>query len=446
VLSGLASAHAKGIVHRDLKPENIHLVETGTPLPGIKILDFGISRVVGAIVAEEGLTRITKTGTVIGTPEYMSPEHAAGQKDVDHRTDLYAMGVILYECLTGQLPFDGMSPAHTLSLIHSSEPVRPRKIVPDLSEKLESIVLRAMAKRRELRFQSAWEMFNALVPYVSEQALARVPIPEKPTSGLPIMVDPDGPTTTERSDAIGDEVTETEPMGGAMGMEDAPTEVDTLGPGGEDSFAEAATGVETRQRSRGWTVAFVIVLVLVSGGLVGLYIGFQNFMQNEASAESGERSPSVTQLRDEQPTEVPEKQSTAPPEVKALPEAGPVEEELPRKLYIHIDRLSWKARVRANNVEDLVMKRDRAEIRPHHKHIAIWIPDSNSIDPHIVVIDPSKAGEDGVLEITDLPLRLKRPRAGKKTAKSDQTEDGSTATKRNHYKSFYIDEKSKRPP
>ena len=297
VLSGLAAAHGKGIVHRDLKPENIYLVETGTPLPGVKILDFGISRIVGAAVAQEGFTRITQTGIVIGTPEYMSPEHAAGKKDVDHRTDLYALGVILYECLTGVAPFEGANPAHVLSLIHSADPVRPRKLAPDLPEKLEAVVLRAMAKNRELRFQSAWEMFNALIPYVSEQALASVPLPEKPKGGLPVMVDDDAATNVVGQQGGMEEATA---AGGSLGV-DGPTEVDPeaqaavpapdAAPAGPPSAAAARSGVPGRAVYVGAAIA-VLILGLGAGGIYA----YAPYVMGNADDEGDPSVPRARQL------------------------------------------------------------------------------------------------------------------------------------------------------
>ena len=108
---GLAAAHEQGVIHRDLKPANIFLVRSGTDEDFVKVLDFGISKVTEA----EGTPDFTRTRSVLGTPHYMAPEQAMGMKDVDHRVDLYALAVVLFECLTGTLPFEADS---ELRLIH----------------------------------------------------------------------------------------------------------------------------------------------------------------------------------------------------------------------------------------------------------------------------------------------------------------------------------------
>jgi len=121
VLSALGAAHRAGVVHRDLKPENVFLVDRAGAMPAVKLLDFGISRV---LKVEQGPpVRLTQTGTILGTPFYMSPEQAQGQGDVDHRADLYAMGVMLYEALTGQLPIEAKNYNRLLVAVLTETPV-----------------------------------------------------------------------------------------------------------------------------------------------------------------------------------------------------------------------------------------------------------------------------------------------------------------------------------
>jgi hypothetical protein len=145
ICDGLAAAHAAGVVHRDVKPENVFL--TGEPdKPITKLLDFGISK-----IAEGDGDKLTRTGLVMGTPSYMPPEQARGNK-VDHRADVYGVGAILYRALTGRLPFSGDDPTAVLAAVLTKEPERPRSVDPSVPEGLELIIERAMAKDRERRY------------------------------------------------------------------------------------------------------------------------------------------------------------------------------------------------------------------------------------------------------------------------------------------------------
>ena len=148
IASALSSAHSSGIVHRDMKPDNIFLIQRGQTRDFVKVLDFGIAKVGGAA------SKLTKTGTVFGTPHYMSPEQAAGQT-VDQRTDIYALGVIMYEMVTGKVPFDADTFMGILSK-HMFEPPRPPTEVGEKADlgALEPVILRALAKKPEQRYQS----------------------------------------------------------------------------------------------------------------------------------------------------------------------------------------------------------------------------------------------------------------------------------------------------
>ncbi|HEU4404794.1 MAG TPA: protein kinase [Polyangiaceae bacterium] len=156
VLSALVTAHDKGIIHRDIKPENIFLSERPGFAPTAKLLDFGISKA----VADEDL-HLTRTGMVMGTPYYMAPEQARGEV-IDARIDLYAVGAVLYESLTGQRPFAASNYSALLRLILFEEPRPLRALRPSLPEPFDHVVGRALAKDREHRFQSAQEFMAAL--------------------------------------------------------------------------------------------------------------------------------------------------------------------------------------------------------------------------------------------------------------------------------------------
>jgi serine/threonine protein kinase/predicted Zn-dependent protease len=150
VCEGLAEAHELGVVHRDLKPQNIMIDEKGRA----RIMDFGIARSVEA-------PGVTQTGMIIGTPDYISPEQAEG-KEADHRSDIYAMGVILFEMVTGSVPFQGDT-ALSVALKHKSQyPMDPRKLNPDVSESMSRLILVCLEKDKERRYQSAGELLDDL--------------------------------------------------------------------------------------------------------------------------------------------------------------------------------------------------------------------------------------------------------------------------------------------
>ena len=158
---GLATAHAKQLVHRDLKPGNVFLC-TASDSPRrdvVKLLDFGVARDNSAHAAQ-----LTATGAVIGTPSYMSPEQIRGVRELDHRTDVWSLGVLVYECLTGKLPFSGKSYQAALGGILGEAPPAPSTLdVPiPLPAPLDAWLDRALAKRPEDRFDSVGELADSL--------------------------------------------------------------------------------------------------------------------------------------------------------------------------------------------------------------------------------------------------------------------------------------------
>mgnify|MGYP001765831078 CR=1 FL=1 len=165
MLSALSAAHEKGIVHRDLKPENVFLKNEPGGAVTVKIVDFGISRL--GQVEGGGELSVTRTGAVFGTPRYMAPEQARGLKTVDHRVDLYSVGVILYRMLTGALPFEADDYNNLIIAITTEDPVHVTKHGAPIPEGLDAAVMTAIEREPEARFQSASAFAEALLPFRS---------------------------------------------------------------------------------------------------------------------------------------------------------------------------------------------------------------------------------------------------------------------------------------
>lgn len=185
ICQGVAAAHARGVIHRDLKPANVFLV--GAVAKGApervcaKVLDFGLSRFLESTENDQ----LTKTGLIMGTPGYMAPEQARGQR-VDHRADIYGVGAILYATLTGRAPFEGESAQATLLAVMESEPTRPRSLEPSIPAQVELVIERAMAKDPAQRypdmlaFEEAIEaVFHGGVSGAGEVVAPRVALPSR---------------------------------------------------------------------------------------------------------------------------------------------------------------------------------------------------------------------------------------------------------------------------
>ena len=296
-LKGLIAAHAAGIIHRDLKPENVFLHE---PEPGrmlVKLMDFGISK----FTDNPGGGR-TGANVIMGTPEYMSPEQAGGAANVDARTDVWAMGVMLYAALAGQEPFRGNTMAALLLALSTDAHVPLTTCAPGTDPQLSAIVDRCLAKEPEQRFASAQELFDALAPFqqavaAGERPVAPVrtgrtmalvnqqvpagPIPSGPMQFRPTASPQTKPGTSTTPSVSPSELVESSATG-ATGPGQAATWSSELGSpppeagqswsmGHSETFASSDEGTEyrrerERRRGGGWVWVVVILLLAAAGG------------------------------------------------------------------------------------------------------------------------------------------------------------------------------------
>ena len=160
ILSALSATHVRNIVHRDLKPENVFLSSRAGLPPVVKLLDFGISKQVRR--HDDDNLSLTRAGFVMGTPTYMAPEQARGERDLDGRVDLYAVGVLAYEMLIGKPPYAAKTPAALVVEMKQTRPAPPRTLRPEIAVGLDAILMRLLALDRTKRFATAGEALDAL--------------------------------------------------------------------------------------------------------------------------------------------------------------------------------------------------------------------------------------------------------------------------------------------
>src|SRR3954470_6651836 len=176
IADALDASHEHGIIHRDLKPENIFLVSRGGSKDFVKVLDFGLAKLTDT---EEKVTHKTRAGSVMGTPYYMAPEQCEGKSEIDHRADIYSLGVLMFEMLTGKVPFGGDGYGEIIVKHITMPPPSVRSLVPELTAEMDLILFRALAKDRTQRFQTMAELRDALLdPNRYASAAPVVGIPE----------------------------------------------------------------------------------------------------------------------------------------------------------------------------------------------------------------------------------------------------------------------------
>ncbi len=253
--SALAASHAKGIVHRDLKPENLYLCPRGGDKNFVKLLDFGIAKLTG----DTSQSHKTRTGLVIGTPAYMSPEQCEGKGLIDHRSDVYSLGVMMYELLTGRVPFPGEGFGEILVAHLTRQPEPPSTVNPDVTPELEAIVMHAIEKDRNRRFQTMDE-FAAAVANPAAHLQAWNPLPGYTPSGMTGATPVVGAGGAR---ATGQKTGNTGQRGPTTGMSPRPT---TL----SGAAAEVADGPARKSRAPLFAIAGVVVVLAAGGGFFAL--------------------------------------------------------------------------------------------------------------------------------------------------------------------------------
>jgi serine/threonine-protein kinase len=173
-IEGLAEAHAMGIVHRDLKPANLFLTFRPDGTDCVKVLDFGISKIKSGNAED---IDVTKTHAVLGSPHYMSPEQMESSRDVDVRSDVWSLGILLYQLVTGELPFKGRTMTEVVAVVFSKPPIPPTKLVPEMPVELEKVILRCLQHDMNARPQNVGELAKELAPFAPpghEQVVERI--------------------------------------------------------------------------------------------------------------------------------------------------------------------------------------------------------------------------------------------------------------------------------
>jgi eukaryotic-like serine/threonine-protein kinase len=296
VLAGLGAAHGAGIVHRDLKPDNIFiLTQKAGHRDYVKIIDFGISK-----FSEQGTaSRMTRTGALMGTPHYMAPEQATGSADVDRRTDIYALGIILYEAVTGRLPFKAETFNQLLFEIALAKIIPARDLVPDLDPAIDTIIMKAAARDPAHRFQTT-EAFTAALD-AWEHTGAPVSLP--PDQTLEAIV---AATGVAAGGALAGAPVPRGSVGASPGVS---------GPGTVNSWANSQSGVVPGHSNTPILVATVAGMLLLVGGGIGAYFVFRSTPSDTAaagasSAVEATATPSAVETQ------------TGNPETKPAPEAS----------------------------------------------------------------------------------------------------------------------------
>jgi serine/threonine protein kinase len=289
MLVGLGAAHRAGIVHRDLKPDNIYLLkEKAGKQDFVKIIDFGISKF--QPLNSDGM-RMTRTGAMMGTPYYMSPEQASGSHEVDQRSDLYAVGVIMFEAATGQVPFDAATFNQLMFKIVLEDQPRPEAVAPDMDPAFASLISKAMARDMAQRFQDAQQFADAIDGWMRQGSAVTVP-PSADAAAQSLL-------SSKRTRA-----------GLPSGS--------TTGPGTGGSWATSQVDAAPPKKSR------LGLMLGLGGGLVAAVavaaVALRPTKQPEPAADAASAAPVVANAGAVVPVAPPEPVAVPPPPAPAAPE------------------------------------------------------------------------------------------------------------------------------
>ncbi len=292
VSRALARAHEKGIIHRDLKPENIFLVKEDDGDDEVaKVLDFGIAKM-KANPGEMGVSSSTKTGAVLGTPFYMSPEQARGLRTIDHRTDIWSLGVIVFRCVTGKLPFDGESVGDLLVKICTSPVPVPSHVLPGLPPAFDVWFMRAMEREPDRRFSNVQEMsrdlaFAAGITFPQANAGGGQPASMQGTMPLAPGSPLGGPTQRQSS------YPGSQQYPGQMGQSGQPITGPQPALGGTQSpFVTSARPSMPTKSNKGILIGTIGFVLLVAAGTVGAV----KFIKSKPTASSDTPPPQDSSL------------------------------------------------------------------------------------------------------------------------------------------------------
>lgn len=293
----LRRAQELGIVHRDIKPHNMFLAKGDDDNDEtLKILDFGIAKEMGPALVGEG----TNTGHIVGSPNYMSPEHVRGARDIDWRSDLWSLGVVTFQAVTGRLPFPGDVVGDVIGMILADPIPRATEIAPDLPPAIDDFFFKALQRDRSLRFQSAREMSEAFAEMVrlSLPPSLRPPPPLKPSSAgetpqpraVAETIDAAAPTPPPAAAAAAAAAT-AESAPAPQPVDNASASALTTQISGEDTLAKGAvTDTKPRAKRDGWKLglyAAASAVVIAGGALIFLLRVPGSPTENGASAPSG---------------------------------------------------------------------------------------------------------------------------------------------------------------